>query len=395
MSENPAALSLFAVTAPGLEALTAAELAAMGITATAEPGGVAWEGTDEDLYSANLRLRTASRVLVRIAEFRARTFFELERHARRIPWQRYVDAGRTVQLRVTCRKSRLYHEGAVAQRLLDAVARAVGTLEHTPAPRDDDAGGDEEDQGGEGAQLFVIRFLHDRCTVSADTSGALLHRRGYRQAVAKAPLRETLAAALLLGSGWHGQAPLLDPMCGSGTIAIEGALIARRIAPGLAGPEEGARRYAFQEWPSFDANRWTRVVERTAAEIRSSAGIVIHGSDRDAGAIEAAHANAERAGVAADLELDVRPLSAITPPPDPGWLVSNPPYGLRVGESDGLRNLYSALGSVAKRELPGWTLALLSADRRLEAQVGIRFTEAIRTRNGGIPVRVVVGRVEE
>lgn len=396
MSENPAALSLFAVTAPGLEALAAAELAAMGITAKAEPGGAAWEGTDEDLYSANLRLRTASRVLIRIAEFRARTFFELERHARRIPWERYVDTGRAVQLRVTCRKSRLYHEGAVAQRLMDAVERAVGTLEHAPAPRDDDADGEEDEESGEGsAQLFVVRFLHDRCTVSADTSGALLHRRGYRQAVAKAPLRETLAAALLLGSGWDGRAPLLDPMCGSGTIAIEGALIARRIAPGLAGPEVGARRYAFQQWPSFDANRWARVVERAAAEVQPTAAIAIHGSDRDAGAVEAAHANAERAGVAADIELGVRPLSAITPPPGRGWLVSNPPYGLRVGESEGLRNLYSALGRVAKRELPGWTLALLSADRRLEAQVGVPFTEAIRTRNGGIPVRVVVGRVAE
>lgn len=381
-------LSLFAVTAPGLEALAAAELAALGITATPEPGGVAWEGTREDLYAANLHSRVASRVLVRVGEFRARTFFELERHARRLPWEGFVGRGRAVRLRVTSRKSKLYHEGAVAERILAAIEHRAGSLSVTSARMDD-----EEDEGAD-AQLFIVRFIHDRCTVSADASGALLHQRGYRRAVAKAPLRETLAAALLLASGWTGQASLLDPMCGSGTIAIEGALIARRIAPGLAGPERGARRYAFGEWPDWDPALWARVVERAAEEILGAAGVPILASDRDAGAIEAARSNAERAGVGADLALDVLPLSAIQPPPGPGWLVSNPPYGLRVGESDALRNLYAALGRVARRELPGWTLALLSADRRLESQVGVRFTETLRTRNGGIPVRGVVGRVE-
>src|SRR5687767_12335981 len=119
---------LFAVTAPGLEELCAHELRRMGAAAVAEPGGVAWEGTRAELYGANLRLRTASRVLVRVAEFRARTFFELERHARRVPWERFVAPGGAVRLRVTSRKSKLYHEGAIAQRLLDAVERGVGSL---------------------------------------------------------------------------------------------------------------------------------------------------------------------------------------------------------------------------------------------------------------------------
>lgn len=390
MPERTDRLSLFAVTSPGLEALAAAELEAMGVSAAAEPGGVAWEGTREELYAANLRLRTAGRVLVRAAEFRARTFFELERHAGKVPWEQWVGPGRAVRLRVTSRKSKLYHEGAVAQRVLEAIERRAGPLQGVEAAK-----GEETEEEGADAQLFVVRFLRDRCTVSVDASGELLHRRGYRREVAKAPLRETLAAAMLLASGWQGSAPLLDPLCGSGTIAIEGALLARRIAPGLAHGEGGTRRYAFREWPDFDAAAWTEVVARAEEEALPSAGVPIHASDRDAGAVEATRGNAERAGVLSDLTLDARPLSAVEPPPGPGWLVSNPPYGVRVGESAGLRNLYAALGRLARARLPGWTLALLSADRRLEAQVGVPFTEVLSTRNGGIAVRLVVGRVEE
>ncbi|HEX2188840.1 MAG TPA: hypothetical protein VHG51_08085, partial [Longimicrobiaceae bacterium] len=382
-------LSLFAVTAPGLEELCAAELREMGIAAAAEPGGAAWEGTRAQLFDANLRLRTASRVLVRVAEFRARTWFELERHARRVPWERWVRPGGAVRLRVASKKSKLYHEGAIAERLLDAVARSVGPLGSAGTA----GGGDEEDEGAEG-QLFVVRFHYDRCTLSVDSSGALLHLRGYRQALAKAPLRETLAAAMLLGSGWDGAAPLLDPMCGSGTVAIDGALLARKVAPGLASPDRTPRRYAFLEWPDHDARLWDQAVARAAAEALPSAPGPIVASDRDAGAVEAARANAERAGVLDDLALEARPLSAMEPPPGPGWLVSNPPYGVRVGEAEGLRNLYAALGRTARAKLPGWTLALLSADRALEAQVRVRWEEALRTRNGGIPVRLVVARVE-
>ncbi|HLL48464.1 MAG TPA: class I SAM-dependent RNA methyltransferase, partial [Longimicrobiaceae bacterium] len=372
MSSADERFPLFAVTAPGLEELCAHELRWMGIAGVAEPGGVVWEGTRAELYDANLRLRLASRVLVRVAEFRARTFFELERHARKVPWEQFVAPGGTVRLRVSSRKSKLYHEGAIAQRLLDAVERSVGGLRDAGAA----GGGDEEDEGAEG-QLFVVRFHYDRCTVSADASGALLHLRGYRQALAKAPLRETLAAAMLLGSGWDGSAPLLDPMCGSGTVAIEGALLARRIAPGLASAERAPRRYAFLDWPDFDTRLWAGTVERAAGEVLAAAPAPIQGSDRDAGAVEAARSNAARAGVLDDLALDVCPLSAVASPPGTGWLLSNPPYGVRVGETEGLRNLYAALGRLAREKLPGWTLGLLSADRGLEAQVKVRFAEAL------------------
>jgi putative N6-adenine-specific DNA methylase len=381
-------LSIFAATAPGLEPLAAAELRALGIRAAAEQGGVAWQGSAEELYTANLWLRTASRVTVGAAEFRARTFFELERHARKIPWERWVTRGRAVRLRVTSRKSKLYHEGAIAERVLDAIERRVGSLGGAEVARDDEG----DDDAGD-AQLFVVRFVRDGCIVRADASGALLHLRGYRQAVAKAPLRETLAAAMLLGSRWPGDAPLLDPMCGSGTIAIEGALMARGIAPGLAGADRQPRRFAFQDWPEADLAAWERVVERARSAIRPAAPARIQGSDRDAGAIEAASANAERAGVRQDLELAVAPVSAIDPPAGPGWIVTNPPYGVRVGETDALRNLYAALGATARERAPGWTMALLSAEARLDAQVGVEFENALETRNGGIPVHLAVGRV--
>ncbi|HEX8395635.1 MAG TPA: class I SAM-dependent RNA methyltransferase [Longimicrobium sp.] len=378
---------LFAITAPGLEPLTAAELRALGIEGVVEPGGVAWTGPAAQMHEANLRLRTASRVVVRAARFRARTFFELERHARKVPWERWVGRGGRVRLRVTSRKSKLYHEGAIAQRLLDAIGRAVGQVEGATVA-------DDENDGAADAQLFIVRFVRDECVISADSSGALLHLRGYRQALAKAPLRETLAAAMLLGGKWDPRTPLIDPMCGSGTIAIEAALLARNIAPGLAMADREPRRYAFADWPDFDAPGWAAAVERARAEILASAPAPILGSDRDAGAIQASTANAERAGVSADVAFSVRPLSAIEPPDGPGLILCNPPYGVRVGERDPLRNLYAAMGRTVQERAPGWTLGLLSADKQLEGHVGLPFREAFRTSNGGIPVHLVLARAD-
>lgn len=374
-------LAAFAVTAPGLEVLCAAELAALGIAAKADEGGVAWSGDLASVARANLWLRTASRVLVRVSEFRAKAFFELELNAKKIPWKRFVAPGATVEFRVTCRKSKLYHSGAVAQRLGDAVSQAVrGVTVVKGAANDDD-----ESTPGE-RQLFVVRFVHDVATVSVDTSGALLHMRGYRQQLAKAPLRETLAAATILGAGWDGTTPLTDPMCGSGTIPIEAAMIARRIAPGRD------RTFAFFSWPEFDEAHWKELVVQAKAGELASSPVAIQGFDRDEGAIAAARGNAARAGVEKDLELRVQPISALPPAEAPGLVVANPPYGVRVGERDRLRNLYAQLGNVLRGQRPGWSLALLSADKQLERHVAVEFEEQFRTRNGGIPVHLIVAR---
>src|SRR5690606_6317183 len=295
------------------------------------------------------------------------------RRARQVPWARFVPPGRVVRRRVTCRKSRLYHERAVEERLLEAIDRRAGPIVTAAggggAPNGSTgerhgAAGFEADDGAD-AQLFVVRFLRDVCTISADASGALLHVRGYRQALAKAPLRETLAAALLRVSGWdpaRGQ-PLLDPFCGSGTIPIEAALLARRIAPGLANADLEPRAYAFQAWPEHDAGTWAEVVESARSLVLPAAGVEIRGSDRDAGAVAAARANAGRAGVGADVVFQARAVSAVEPlarpAGEPGRLITTPPYGVRVGERDRLRTLYAAFGRVARERFPGWAMTVL------------------------------------
>lgn len=369
----------WAVVAPGLEALVAAELRAIGLEPGApSPGGVPFRATDAGVFTANLRLRVASRVLVRAAEFRATAFHELARLARLVRWEQFVAPGAPVRLRVTCHKSRLYHSDAVAERVKGAIARRVRGAVVAAAAR-----AHEDEPAAEDAQLFIVRFQHDVCTISADSSGELLHRRGYRLATAKAPVRETLAAGVLAALRWEGAEPLLDPMCGAGTIPIEAALIARRLAPGLL------RTFACERWPGAPAAQFAsqRAAARAMALSRAPARILA--SDRDTGAIAAATDNARRAGVLDDIEFRACALSSIEPPPGPGLLVTNPPYGARVGAARDLRSLYAQLGKTARAQCPGWTLALLSADRNLEAQAKLPFTQALRFRNGGIPVRLV------
>jgi putative N6-adenine-specific DNA methylase len=368
----------FAICAPGLEPLLAEELGELSIRGTAIAGGVEWQGSMSTVALANLWSRIASRVVVRIGSFRARTFFELERHARKIDWPRYLPAGSRLRLRVTCRKSKLYHSDAVAQRFQEAVARAVGDLTLAEA---------EDEEVETPAQLFVIRFERDQCTVSADTSGALLHRRGYRQAVAKAPLRETLAAAMLRAAGWNGRSPLVDPMCGSGTIPIEAALIARKIPPGLE------RDFAFQRWPDAATGPWNELVDRARAQALKSSPVRIAGSDRDAGAIEAARSNAMRARATNDVEWAVHAISDAEAGGDGGLLITNPPYGERIGEGDGIRNLYAQFGNVARERFGGWTVGMLSPDAKLDKQTKLPLETRFTTSNGGIPVRFVAGPV--
>ena len=185
MTSSADLFDCFAVVAPGLEPLALAEGQRLGLNAVAEDGGFGWRGDTQSILRANIGLRIASRVLVRLATFDARSFAELERHARRVPWARIVKAGDAVRFRVTCKKSKLYHSDAVAQRFADALTRTVpGVHAQGGSIGEDDATDDDT------ASLIVVRFMRDHCTVSADSSGALLHRRGYRQATAKAPIAE-------------------------------------------------------------------------------------------------------------------------------------------------------------------------------------------------------------
>lgn len=384
----------YAVAALGLEGLLAAELHALGIAGRADRGGVAWTGDPASLYRANLWSRTATRVLVRVARFRATSFWELERRGDAVPWGELLPAGAEVAFRVTSRKSRLYHSDAVAQRLAASVMKGVPGARRVDAPADD---GDEEEAvaaAGRPPQLVVARLDHDELTLSIDSSGAPLHMRGYRQAVGRAPLRETLAAALLLASGWTPDLPLVDPMCGSGVVPLEAALMACRIAPGLAGAAREPRAFAFTAWPEFQRDVWAHCVDDARSVALESAAAPILGFDRDAGAIAAARSNAERAGLAAQVHFEAAPISALRVPEGaPGWVVTNPPYGVRVGVPAEIRRLYAAFGRALRERAPGWRLAMLSPEPRLDAitasEAGLRLEERLRTRNGGIPVRVL------
>lgn len=375
-------MRMFAVSAPGLETIVASELHQMGnCDAVPVAGGVNFSGNLAHLYDANLNLRTASRIVVRVDEFHASTFHELERRAGRIRWNEYLTPGSRVQFRVTCRKSRLYHSDAVAQRFAEAAAKQVKglILGADAAGPADEADADVEDSTS--AQLFTVRLAHDNCVVSADSSGALLHRRGYRQAVGKAPLRETLAAAMVIGSGWDGRSPFIDPLCGSGVLPIEAALIARQIPPGMG------RAFGFQGWPSHDEALWASVKEKRLKSREMGKIGAILASDRDDGVVKSAESNAARAGVADDIQFESKTVSAIQPPEAPGWMVTNPPYGVRVGDRGALRNLYAQIGNVVREKAAGYTVGLLTSDSMLESQLRLELEEVFRTRNGGIPVR--------
>jgi len=332
-----------------------------------------------------------------LGSFHASTFYELERRAKKLPWAEFLPANGKVRLRVTSRKSKLYHSDAVGERVLSAIVGSAsrvieGSAEDTDG-EDADASEtvDAPDYGSrsvrESGQLFVVRIVDDQCEVSADSSGELLHKRGYRQEIAKAPLRETIAAAMVLASGWKGNEPLLDPMCGSGTIPIEAALIARKIAPGLR------RNFQFMDWPGFDAERWNRVLEEAREAMTDFSG-EISGSDRDVGAVQASARNAERAGVSENVRFSSEAVSgsiaAIAGSArDSGWVLTNPPYGVRVGESDDLRNLYAKLGSALKSK-PGWRLGVLTSDSALVRQTRLSLRPRFSTSNGGIPVSYFV-----
>ena len=374
----------FAITAPGLENLLAKEISSLiGKHGETSSGGVEFSGGMKDMRRVNLWSRIANRVLVRVDEFHASSFHELERRAKQVEWERFVVSGKAVRFRVTCRKSRLYHSDAVAERLAAAVKAKVGGkgLVVLPAETDDES----DDEAANDAQLFVVRLTDDICSISADSSGELLHRRGYRKAVAKAPLRETIAAAMVVGSGWDMTSPLVDPMCGAGTIAIEAAMMARRMSPGVN------RRFAFESWPKHDAAAWKSEIETAHGDVLSECPARIVASDRDEGAVAAARSNAERAGVVNDIAFEVRALSAAEFPDQPGWIVTNPPYGVRLGDPTPLRNLYSQLGTTVRKRAPGYTIAILSADSELEDQMRIDLREVFRTSNGGISVHLVAG----
>lgn len=374
---------------PGLEPVLAAEYHQLNFVRTKvkksedphsklpgdeESGGMEFEGPIEHIYLANLHLRSASRVTLRLGEFIAITFAELRKKASKLDWDKYITPGQKVRIQAVCHKSRLYHSGAVAERVLGAINdhfSASGKLiEQSKEPSE--------------GQLILVRLVDDHCTISVDSSGELLYKRGYRQAVAKAPLRENLAAAMILASGWDKTSPLIDPFCGSGTIPIEAALMARSIAPGIN------RGFQFMNWPIFDKKNWEFLLTDAKKQIHPVTP-QLFGYDRDTGAIEMAKANAARAGEKGIIQFHAQAVSFLEPLETPGWIITNPPYGVRVSENKDLRDLYARFGSILKEKFNGWTLCILSNDDKLIANLGLgNPKKTIQFTNGGISVKFVI-----
>ena len=369
--ERRPTLPCLVVCPPGLEDVVIAELDALGIRARrTSKGSISADLTTRQLYAANLFLRSATRVLVRVARFTVRSFADLERWIREVDWDPWIGPEDRPRVRVTTRHSKLWHDGAVAERFTSVL-------------------GPGSEEGRE--QLVVVRAVDDRFTVSVDSSGAPLHERGWRQATARAPLRESVAAALLPAARWDPTTPLVDPLCGSGTIALEAALRATGSAPA------GQRDLAFQSWSGFEPGTWASVTAEADRRV-SEAGAVpsIVAADRDAGAIESAQSNAQRAGVEDLIEWRRAPIADLAPPAgvqaESGLLATNPPWGGRVSGGD-LRNLYATLGRVAAERFAGWSLGVLVADRGLARQVRPGLTETLDLELGGRRAWFLTGRV--
>ncbi len=364
----PSILEMFAVAAPGCEAACAKELAALGLSGAVQSGGVAFQGELADLYRANLWLRSASRVLVRFAELRCTSFPEFYRKCVRLPWGRFIRPETPVQVKATSRRSRLGHTGRIAETVSAAIDRALGR-------------GDRPQ--GSAPQLILARFEDDRATLSIDASGELLHRRGYRQEQGVAPLRETLAAAMLHELQWSGAQPLWDPMCGSGTLLIEAALIAARKAPGFE------RAFAFERWPHFRAGR-LRVLRDKAREGEAAPPekAVLYGSDLACEVLARAERNAGRAGVAGFIRWHCGDFRHAPLPCVPGVVLCNPPYGQRLGAGTDLPQLFAALGDALRGRCRGWSGGFICPDPELARATGLPLREGPVFFHGGLAARL-------
>ena len=333
------------VTLPGLESYLYAEVCEQGFRKPKEmSGGVTIRGGWKDVWRANLVLRGASKVLARIGEFRALHLAQLDKRARQFPWADYLTSAHSVKVEVsTNRQSKIYHQGAATQRLEAAIQGSLG------APIA--ASLEEADI------LIKARIVRNLVSLSIDTSGAPLHKRGHKQAMGKAPLRETIAAMTLRACGYNRREPVLDPMCGSGTYPIEAAEIAANL---MAGRD---RHFAFEKLVSYDANA-VQVMKETwfTREIKPQ----FYGFDRNAKVIDSARANAARAGVDGACQFTAQTMSKLKRPEGPpGLIMVNPPYGIRIGNKKELFALYESFGEVMRERFTGWRIGMIVADKPL------------------------------
>ena len=354
---------IFLATAPGLESLLCDEVRSKGFKqAKAIPGGVTIQGGWPEVWRANLWIRGASRVLARIDSFQVLHLAQLDKHAHEIPWGTIIAPGTPFRVEAVCSKSRIYHEGAAVERVEKAMIKTL------KAPHSPDA-----------EISVMVRIERDVCTISIDTSGELLHKRGYKQSINKAPMRENMAALFLQQCGYKGTEPVYDPMCGSGTFVIEAAEIAARLNPGRA------RHFAFEQFVNFDPAAWERM---KSVQRQAPADVHFYGSDRDEGAVNMSTENAARAGVTALTEFKQQTISDIIPPAStPGLVIVNPPYGTRLGDKTKLMPLYQTLGQVLRTRFSNWRIGIITTDVTLAKATGLSFLPTTApVQHGGLRV---------
>jgi putative N6-adenine-specific DNA methylase len=350
----------------GLESVLSHEVMALGYeTLMVENGRVVFEGNEEAIARSNLWLRTADRVLIRLAEFPARDFEELFQGTLSVPWEDIIP--RDGKMPVTGRsvKSRLFSvpdcQAVAKKAVVEAMKRRYRLTQF-------------EETGP--LYRIEVSLLKDMASITLDTSGAGLHRRGYRFQKGETPLRETLAAGLVLLSRWTPERPFADPLCGSGTIAIEAALLGRNMAPGLR------RSFVSEEWPQFPQELWKSVREE-AKEKANNLDFRIHGSDIDGGVLRVARENAGRSGVGENVFFQRLSVKEFRSSKKYGCIVCNPPYGERVGTSTEVEDLYRVMGEVFSR-LEGWSCFVLTAHQAFEDLFGRKAAKNRKLFNGDL-----------
>ena len=365
----------FATVAKGLESLAAQELLDLGAKSV-EPGfcGVVFEGDRNLLYRVNLWARLPFRILMRLDDFPCQDSQDLYRGIQRLPWQAYLTPDYTLAVDATGKTQQLNHSHFTALQVKNAIVdqqrQQYGERSHIDTQTPD--------------VRINVHLNCDRCIVSLDSSGSSLHRRGYRPAVGAAPLKESLAAALIHLSGWQPDLAFVDPLCGSGTLPLEACLQGLNIAPGLF-----RQQFGFETWPDFDAHLWQTLQTQAEEKQLTQLPMPIWGSDRDPEVIEQARLNAYKSGVEDFIWFESIELHDIEPPTDNGILICNPPYGERLGNAQELGSFYRLLGQVLKQRFKGWTVFVLSGNKALSQSIGLKSSQRTPVNNGSIPCQLM------
>jgi putative N6-adenine-specific DNA methylase len=365
--------SFFAPCPRGLESVLERELAAIGATGTqVEPGGVAFVGDLVLAMRANLESRVASRVLWRVGAGDYATADDIYAGARALPWSDWFGPERTIRVDVAAIRSPLRSLEFVTLRIKDAACDAMRDL-HGRRPSVDTSRPD----------VRIHAFLDARrWTMYLDTSGEALFKRGWRLSGGEAPLRENLAAGILMLAGWNAGTPLFDPMCGSGTFLVEAAHMALLRAPGLK------RTFGFQKLRPFDLKAFQRAKSELQSRALAARPLAIFGGDRDERVLELARRNLAEAGVAQAVRLHCQDALDATPPAPDGLMVMNPPYGVRLGDDSHSRALYPRLGDLLKQRFAGWRACIFTADVELPRAIHLKASRRTPLFNGAIDCRL-------